>query len=76
MTLSETLEELKLGGKVYRAGWNGKGMHLYLHNPLVAKTHEPNTLPYLVMYTGPSTGNHVPWLASQTDILAEDWSIR
>jgi hypothetical protein len=59
---------LKRGGKVTRKGWNGKGMWLNLQVP------DPNskmTLPYIYMKTADE--NLVPWLASQTDILAEDW---
>lgn len=64
------IEELKSGGKVQRAGWNGKGMWLALQVP---DAHSKMGLPYIYMST--VTGQLVPWLASQTDVLAEDWGI-
>lgn len=63
------LQVLRLGGKVARTGWNGKGMWIALQFP---DEHSKMTLPYIYMYT--ATGDLVPWLASQTDILAEDWT--
>ncbi len=59
---------LKVGGRVCRVGWNGKGMWLELQVP---DAHSKMTLPYIYMKT--ADGNLVPWLASQTDILSEDW---
>ena len=67
---SEALEWVKNGAKIARSGWNGKGMWLKLQTP---DEHSKMTLPYLYMFT--VDGNYVPWLASQTDILAEDWGI-
>ena len=52
--------------KFARAGWNGKGMYISLHRPEF--THH---LPFLFMFTAQK--EYVPWLASQTDILADDW---
>jgi len=68
MTFGEALEQLRIGGKVYREGWNGKGMWLALQEP---DENSKMTLPYIYMST--VTGDLVPWLASQTDILAIDW---
>lgn len=83
MNFGEALQALKEGKKVERAGWNGKGMFLY-HVPAqsypaitgIAKSHFGDTVPYgayIAMKTAQE--NVVPWLASQTDILAEDWAI-
>lgn len=76
------LNVLKDGGKVCRAGWNGKGLSIELQVP---DAHSKMTLPYLFMNYPPTPAsdtapaNHinakVPWLASQTDILSEDWEI-
>jgi hypothetical protein len=60
---------LKQGLRVAREGWNGKGMWLELQRP---DSHSKMTLPYIYMST--AQGDLVPWLASQTDMLAEDWS--
>ena len=80
LDFGEALHALKNGRKVRRAGWNGKGLSLELQVP---DAHSKMTLPYIYM-SYPSTPasdtapeNHinakVPWLASQTDMLAEDW---
>lgn len=63
------LLHLKNGKRVQRSGWNGKGMWLELQHP---DQHSKMTLPYIFMFT--AQGDRVPWLASQTDMLAEDWS--
>ena len=68
MTFSKALEELKDGCYLQRAGWNGKNMYIDLQMP---NNKSKMTLPYIYMKT--AGGNFVPWLASQTDLLAEDW---
>lgn len=80
------LSELRSGKQVCRSGWNGKGMWICLQKgypdgvPINKNTAEATGikegtvlkfLPYLSMKT--ATGEFVPWLASQTDILANDW---
>lgn len=67
-SFSKALDLLKAGHRVARKGWNGKGMWLELQRP---DTHSKMTLPYIYMKT--ADDNVVPWLASQTDMLAEDW---
>ena len=67
-TFGHALHDLKLGAKVARVGWNGKGMWLELQVP---DAHSKMTLPYIYMRT--AQGDLVPWLASQTDLLSEDW---
>lgn len=62
------INELRAGERVQREGWNGKGMWLELQVP---DEHSKMTLPYIFMST--AQGDLVPWLASQTDILATDW---
>ena len=62
------LDALLGGRKVSRKGWNGKGMWLALQKP---DEYSKMTLPYIYMRT--AQGDLVPWLASQTDILARDW---
>ena len=70
MNFGQAIAALKAGQKVARAGWNGKNMWLGLQEP---NANSKMTLPYIYMYT--AQGDLVPWLASQTDVLAEDWSI-
>jgi hypothetical protein len=67
-TIGWAVKELQNGEKVRRAGWNGKGMWLALQTPLDG---DNMTLPYVFMST--AQGDLVPWLCSQTDLLATDW---
>lgn len=67
-TFGWAVEALKAGQRVTRSGWNGKGMWLGLQRP---DSHSKMSLPYIYMKT--AQGDLVPWLASQTDVLGEDW---
>jgi hypothetical protein len=82
------LQSLRSGRKLARTGWNGKGMFIVLQKgypagiPINQNTADATGiplgtvikfLPYLMMKT--AGGEFVPWLASQTDILAEDWEL-
>ncbi len=66
--IGEAVDAMKRGQRVARQGWNGKGMWLELQRP---DAHSKMTLPYVYMRT--AQGDLVPWLCSQTDLLAEDW---
>lgn len=66
----QALELLKEGRRVAREGWNGKNQHLELQVP---DEHSKMTLPYIFIDT--VQGDKVPWLASQTDMLASDWYV-
>ncbi len=68
MTFGQAIDCLKSGGRVARAGWNGKGMWLAIETP---EDHRDMVRPYI--YMSPVDGYLVPWVASQTDMLAEDW---
>ncbi len=64
------LQQLKAGRAVCRDEWNGKNMYIELQIPTdLSKM----TLPYIYMKT--AQGDLVPWLASQTDLLANDWEL-
>lgn len=69
-SFSWALKQLRSGLKVQRKGWNGKGMYIELQIP---NKNSKMTLPYIFMKT--VDNNFVPWLASQTDILADDWDL-
>jgi hypothetical protein len=86
MDFGTALTALKNGHMVRRAGWNGIGMHLYLEDHLyrsmpradvkgqVTYTDHEKYEPCIVMFTAQQ--KHQPgWLASQADMLAEDWEI-
>ena len=81
MTFGEALVMLNAGRLVARAGWNGKGMwvrRIDLYNDREFSVREQpgargTWLPFLAMKTVDS--GLVPWLASQTDMLATDWVV-
>mgnify|MGYP003475887363 CR=1 FL=1 len=70
---------MKRGHRVHRAGWDGKGMwlrHVDLYNDREFSLREQPAargtwLPFIAMKT--ADNGLVPWLASQTDMLATDW---
>ena len=75
MNFSEALAMLKKRYTMQRAGWNGSGLVIKLQTP---DEHSKMTLPYLYieypMTSKTTPGARCPWLASQTDILADDWN--
>lgn len=87
MDIGMAVSILRDGGRVRRAGWNGKGMWLSLtpgrtveakhfwsrQNQIFAEDNGGRAfvLPYITMKT--ADDNIVPWLCSQTDLLALDW---
>ena len=91
MTFGEAIQQMKLGNKVARQGWNGKGMWLVLvpgqkevqlregtpyHKALGEISIE--ILPHIDMWTINAEGRRAMlpgWLASQSDMLAEDWFV-
>jgi hypothetical protein len=89
MTFGHAIEAMKMGMKVARAGWNGKGMFVLRQKgypdgiPVNAQTAAAFGLkegvdlfkvqPYYQMRC--VDGSHQMWLASQSDIDAEDWMV-
>jgi hypothetical protein len=69
-TIGWAVKQLHNGEKVARAGWNGKDQYLELQVPDV---HSKMTLPYVYIRT--VQGHLVPWICSQTDLLATDWLV-
>lgn len=89
MDFSKALAALKNGARMARTGWNGTGMWVALqrgypdgiaiNGNTAAATGLPEGSvhrfrPYLMMLT--AQGDFVPWVASQTDLLAEDWEVQ
>lgn len=85
LSFGHALVALQAGKRVARAGWNGKGMFLYL---VPGSQFTVNRLPLLGIYPEgtvinyhahidmkTANGDCVPWLASQTDMLANDWTV-
>ena len=91
MTFGLAIEALKAGKKVARAGWNGKGMWLILVAGTPNAALREGTpyrealgqesceiLPHIDMWTTNAEGRRAMlpgWIASQTDMLAEDWAV-
>jgi hypothetical protein len=83
MTFGEALERCKKGARIYREGWNGKGQYVELateisyENPqgdLINADHKSIGNKALA-FVGTS-GVQLGWLASQADMLADDWSAK
>lgn len=85
MNFETVLSYVKSGMKVRRLGWNGRGMFIFL---VPGSTFKVNRPPLLGIYPEgteikyhahidmrTADGQIVPWLASQTDILADDWEV-
>lgn len=85
LTFGDAIEYMKQGHKVARGGWNGKGMFLFL---VTGSTFKVNRAPLLGIYPEGTEINYqahidmktvngtiVPWLASQSDMLATDWMV-
>lgn len=70
MNIGEAIEHMRAGEQVSRAGWNGRNMTLELQLP---DENSKMTVPYVYMNT--ADGQKVPWLCSQTDLLASDWQV-
>lgn len=96
MNFGEAIEAAKSGQRIQRAGWNGRGMFVYMERGSIAQRNLPKVAddvggvplrlfdfggngdrtrnPCLVMIS--AAGVEVPgWLASQTDMVAEDWRV-
>lgn len=84
-SFSAALERIKAGKKLQRAGWNGKGMFVFF---VPGSTFVVNRPPLLGIYPEGTVINYhghvdmrtadgmiVPWLVSQTDLLANDWGV-
>ncbi|MEQ1967262.1 DUF2829 domain-containing protein [Xenorhabdus nematophila] len=84
ITFSAALDGLKQGKHIARNGWNGKGMFLYLIKGTELQrgleygygeyVGEPSFVDSICMKTADNK-LVVGWLASQTDLLANDWII-
>lgn len=85
MNFGDAIQALKEGKHVCREGWNGKGMFLFLvpgsqfkvnREPLLSIMGEGTVIDYHAHIDMKTVqGYVVPWLASQSDMLSEDWQI-
>jgi hypothetical protein len=80
MPFSHALEALKQGKRAARKGWNGKGMWVRRFSRTELPMNCALTHPFLVIeypegHPAYPDGSCIPWLASQTDMLSDDWYI-
>ena len=74
MNFGQAIEAMREGKRVARNGWNGKGMWIYIVKDFFVEGSKQKFSPAIVMKT--AGGDHQPgWLASQPDMLANDWSV-
>lgn len=82
MNFGQALERLKQGKKVAREGWNGKGMWIVMlrgsNHKVTHGDYQVNTIIFdgeCLPWIGIKTADNcfLPWVASQSDMLAEDW---
>jgi len=83
MTFSEALIALKNYSTLRRKGWNGKGMRIFLVDgstflvnrpPLLGIFEEGHRVDYNAhIDMQKADGTIEPWIASQGDLLADDW---
>lgn len=76
----QALEHMKTGGYAMREGWNGKEQYLSIGHNIRYDNRYGETFPAdhqtmgsrAIIFHG-TTGVQVGWLASQADLLSEDW---
>lgn len=79
------VQAMRAGNRMRRSGWNGKGVFIFL---VLGSTFQVNRAPLLGMYPAGTTINYhahvdmktatgeiVPWVCSQSDLLATDWEV-
>ena len=82
MNFGQALEALKQGKKASRKGWNGKGQYIELATKISYINAAGETINAehdaignkAIAFVGTS-GVQLGWLASQSDMLAEDWEV-
>lgn len=83
MDFGDAIKLLKEGKKLQRKGWNGKGQYIELATGISYKNNDNEIIDVFhndieskaIAFVGTS-GVQLGWLASQADMLAEDWIIK
>lgn len=70
LNFGQALEQLVAGKRITREGWNGPDQYLELQTP-----DEGSKMKRPYIFIVPVDGNPVPWVASQSDLLANDWAV-
>ena len=83
MDFSDAIRQVKNGARIQREGWNGKNQYVELATNISYKNAEGQIVNVehdaignnALAFVGTS-GVQIGWLASQADMLAEDWKIK
>lgn len=82
MSFGLAIEAAKRGKRIRRAGWNGKGQHVELATCIGYKNAdglcvnvEHEAIGNQALAFVGTSGVQLGWLASQADMLADDWCI-
>lgn len=78
MNFGEALEHARNGYHIARQGWNGKGMYVFLDDGIgYTPPHRLSGMPVLPFFVMKTAGEQLlpGWLASQSDMLADDWRV-
>ena len=83
MDFSDAIRQVKKGARIQREGWNGKNQYVELATNISYKNAEGQIVNVehdaignnALAFVGTS-GVQIGWLASQADMLAEDWKIK
>lgn len=66
--IGEAVARMQAGKFVSRKGWNRSGMYLGIQNPDSGSVNKQSYI-----WIMPTADSRVPWVASQTDLLSNDW---
>lgn len=82
MNFSEAIDAVKNGRRIQRDGWNGKGQYVELVTDLSYKNAageivnaDHQTMGNRALAFVGTSGVQIGWLASQADMLSEDWKV-
>lgn len=83
MTFGEALERCKKGAHISREGWNGREQYIEMATDIEytdfwgdqKKAYHEDIGSSCLVFVNPKKGNQIGWLASQSDMLANDWVV-
>jgi hypothetical protein len=81
MTFGEALEKCKQGARISREGWNGRNQYIEIASDIEYTNFEGTRKKathldvgsHCLVFVNPNRGIQMGWLASQSDMLADDW---
>lgn len=82
MTFGEAIDKVKIGSRIARNGWNGKNQYVelardisYVNADGIVVNCNHDAIGNMALAFVGTSGVQLGWLASQADMLAEDWKI-